>query len=115
MKNKKGFTILEVLTVIVIITIIMLISFPFVNSLMKKNSDDLYHSYEDMIVEYVIVSPYKEEASVNIKFLEGLDQVKEECVGYVKYDESIYSHKAYIKCGDKYTTSGYREADLNVG
>ena len=109
--NKKGFTILEVLTVIVIITIIMLISFPFVNNLIDKNSTDLYHSYEKMMVEYAIAGDFEDYDIVPLEEIEGLNKTIKGCEGYVRvcHDEIIntFNYKAYIRCEGKYTTTNY--------
>ena len=106
--NKKGFTLLEVLTSIIIITILMMITLPLINSLSKKNSNELYHSYEKMMEEYVIAGQNKNKETVLLSEIDGLDQIKKECKGYVSISQDnppIY--KAYIKCGDKYTTENY--------
>ena len=108
--NKKGFTLLEVLTVIIVITILMMVTLPLINSLSKKNSTELYHSYEKMMEEYVIASNIKDKDEVSLSEIDGLEQVKKECTGYVTIthsDENMY--KAFIKCGDKYVTNNYDE------
>ncbi len=107
--NNKGFTLMEMLTVLVVITIIMMITVPIIINISKKNSDEMYASYEDMMEEYAKVSDKKNENLILLDDLEGLQKVKDECKGYVENKNNNY--KAYIKCpkdtGDKYITEGY--------
>ena len=111
--NKKGFTLLEVLTSIIIITILMMITLPLINSLSKKNSNELYHSYEKMMEEYVIAGQNKNKETVLLSEIDGLDQIKKECKGYVSISQDnppIY--KAYIKCGDFGDLAGLMGGDF---
>ena len=51
MKNKKGFTLIELIAVIVILGLIMLIVFPSISRLMMSNSKKKYTTYEDLLKE----------------------------------------------------------------
>ena len=103
---------MELLATIVILAMIMIIIYPSINKLMKNNNEKKYQSYEDMMVEYAIVS---EVAPVNnvikLSQLNELNEVKRECTGYVKViDKSKNQYKAYISCGDNgkdYLTTGF--------
>ncbi len=112
--NKKGFTLVEVLTVIIIITAIMMISLPVMNSLTKRNNEELYKSYEKMMEEYARNSPLKTEDTIMLSDLDGLDQIKNECSGYVYINHTPpVMYKAYIECGD-YHTTGYEEKGKDI-
>ncbi len=100
--NKKGFTLMELLTVLVVMVIITMVVYPSVTKLLQKNSKEMYSSYEQMMVEYAKTLNSKERI-ILLKELDGLDKIKNECFGYVDTQEE----KAYIKCSDKYKTTGY--------
>ena len=51
MKDKKGFTLAELLIVIVIIIIIALMTIPSVIKILDKNKNEKYTSYEKLLVE----------------------------------------------------------------
>ena len=51
MKNKKGFTLIELSAVIVILGLIMIIVFPSISRLMMTNSKKKYSTYEDLLKE----------------------------------------------------------------
>ena len=111
--NNKGFTLLEVLTVIVVITAIMMITIPLISSITDKNQDELYHSYEKMMEEYVMASNIKTPGNVWLSNIDGLDQIKKECGnnGFVRIEKKEgepLNYKTYIKCG-KYKTTDYDE------
>ena len=107
--NKKGFTLIELLTAIVIIGLIMMIAFPLVTKLGAENRDTLYHSYENMMEEYAQIGSYRDEDYIVLGDIEELNQVQNECSGYVKADKDSKEYKAYISCGDQYKTEGYDE------
>ena len=107
--NKKGFTIMEVLTVIIVIAALMLITMPLINSISAKNKEELYHSYERMMEEYAMASNIKESpillSQLNLKKIED-----DHCDGFVKITLGPpKSYKAYIECSDGYKTTGYDE------
>ena len=106
MLNKKGFTLIEVLTVIIVISLIMMVGFPALLNIMNKNNDELYKSYEKLMIEYVKAGDYQDRDRVYLSELEGLDQVKEKCTtGYVDIIRSTtpYVYQAHITCGDYVT------------
>ena len=116
--NNKGFTLMEVLTVIVVITAVMMITLPLIGSITKKNQDELYHSYEKMMEEYARASGIKNKDKIMLSELDGLDQIKKECGinnGFVIVDNVSLNYKAYIKCGDKYKTYGYDSTMQSTG
>ncbi len=101
--NKKGFTLVEVLTVIVVISLIMMISFPALLKIINRNNEELYKSYEKLMVEYAKVSPYKNRNRIYLNELEGLEEIQEKCsVGYVDINHATTPvvYNAYIECGD---------------
>ena len=51
MKNKKGFTLIELIAVIVILGLIMIMVFPSISRLMMSNSKKKYTTYEDLLKE----------------------------------------------------------------
>lgn len=111
--NKKGFTIIELLVTIVVLAMIMMIIFPLITKLMNNNNEKKYQTYEDMMVEYTIVSELSPDANNTIKLsqLNELADVKRECSGYVKViDKTKKQYKAYVSCGtngENYKTNGY--------
>ena len=106
--NKKGFTLVEVLAVIIILGFLMMLVIPSIDKLMKDNDEKKYMTYEDMMVEYAIVYPNKNLTTIKLSLLDNLDEVKKNCTGYVKViDRNKNDYKSYIKCGNKYITSGY--------
>lgn len=108
--NKKGFTLMELLATIVIIGIVLMIVYPEISKISKKNNDDLYKSYENMMVEYAMVSKLNYKNTIKLAELEDLIQIKNECKGYVTINHGVspVEYKAYIRCGEKYTTTpGY--------
>ncbi len=107
--NKKGFTLMELLASIVIIGIVLMIVYPEITKISKKNNDDLYKSYENMMVEYATVSKFNNRNVIKLSELEDLMQIKNECKGYVTINHGVTpnEYKAYIRCGEKYKTTGY--------
>ncbi len=108
---KKGFTLMELLVSIVIMTMLLLVVLPTISKIINKNNNELFTSYEDMVAEYAALSAYKNNDRIELNNIEGLDTVKKECTGYVITTKTTtpYTYKAYIKCGNKYKTSGYTE------
>ena len=109
MINKKGFTLVEMLTIIVLIGLVMMIVFPAVSKLLKRNNEEMYQTYEDMMVEYAKVSSLNVNNVIVLSDLENLEQVKNQCTGYVTINHSSTPnvYKAYIKCDDKYKTENF--------
>ena len=110
--NNKGFTLMEVLTVIIVITVIMMITLPLVNSISKKNNEELYSSYEKMMEEYVKAGNYenRNQDKVALSEISGLGEIEKDCTGFVEIEYGIpTTYKSYIECGDKYVTTGFYE------
>lgn len=113
--NKKGYTLMELLVVIVIIGLILLFVYPAINEMINKNNTEMYTQYENMMVEYAKASSTKATISrqniyLKLSSLEGLEQVKKDCKGYVhlKYvTNKPNEYKAYISCNNGYKTTGY--------
>ena len=107
--NKKGFTLVELLSIIVLIGIVLMVVFPAVSKLLKRNNEEMYASYEDMMVEYAKVSSLNNNNTIGLTALDNLDQVKNECIGYVTINHNSVPnvYKAYIKCSDKYQTENF--------
>ena len=99
--NKKGFTLMELLTVIVVIAIIMMVVYPSISKIQKNNNDEMYKTYEKMMIEYALVSGINNNTIIKLSSLreKGL-AMDDECNGYV----NMTTKKAYISCGNKYTT-----------
>lgn len=51
MKNKKGFTLVELLAVIVILAVIMLIAVPVISNLIQKNKEKAYEAKMELILK----------------------------------------------------------------
>ena len=107
--NKKGFTLIELLAAIIIIAIIMTLILPSALRVNRKNQKKIYGEYENMMVEYAKVSVLNDQDIIDLIDLEELEQVKNECSGYVEIDHTSNPPKyyPYITCGDKYTTANY--------
>ena len=76
----------------------MMIVFPSINKLLKNNTEKKYQTYQDMMVEYAIISEIN-SFPINLEDLEGLLDIKRECDGYVDMVDDEY--KAYICCGEE--------------
>ncbi len=107
--NKKGFTLMEVLTVIIVITAIMMIALPTISNISKKNNNELYKTYEKIIEEYALTNEHKGEIVINIDQLGLREKIGDKCNGYAYLiNDRPLEYKAYILCGD-YRTTGYEE------
>lgn len=111
--DKKGFTLIELLATIVIIAIIMALVMPSAIRVSKNNKQRIYQEYENMMVEYAKVSDLNINDTIDLIDLEELDKVKNECSGYVEIDHTVIPpvYKAYISCGDQYTTGNYNNTN----
>ena len=112
MKNKKGFTLVELLATIIVIGLIMALILPSATRLSNENKETIYHTYEEMVEEYAAVSEYKNQYYIDIDDLDELSKVKNECTGYVLIDHetSPNNYKAYLSCGEQYQTEGYADS-----
>ena len=123
MKNKKGFTITELLTVFVIMSIIAGIGIVVYNSFIEKAENDYYHTIETSLLlagnSYFQDNrrelPVNSYASVPIKKLmeqNYIELIKDKngnlCETgnvYIYQDGDKYSYEACIECGE-YKSSG---------
>ena len=131
MKNRKGFTLIEILAVIIIIGIIAIIAIPSISKYLNSSKDSTYSSYErsmeaaakNRIIDCLANNEHcempedLEEQKIYLDTLieEGyLDNMKdpetknfcEQLVSYVSVQGSSagdYKYKACLYCGDYYT------------
>ena len=136
MKNKKAFTIIELLAVILIISLLMIVVIPSVVKFMKKGTESYYRSLEselktagaDYVETYRSLLPQnighvrviELDELVNNNYIDPvLDEKKNECIGQVtieKVKTDSYKYYSCIKCGDYYTSEGeYCIYDSNLG
>ncbi len=102
--NKKGFTLIEVLTVIVIISLILIIIYPSVKNILEDNNSDLYKQYKKMMIEYAKVSPLRTNDRIKLSELTDLSELitDKSCRGYVEITHGTFdTYTAHLKC-DKY-------------
>lgn len=111
--NNKGFTLMELLATIVIMALLMMIVFPSLSKLMENNDEKKYKSYEDMMVEYARIYEDKTSIIIQLSDLNELSDVKRNCVGYVEVNRATGVYKPFIKCGNKYTTTGFVQNKVN--
>lgn len=104
--NNKGFTLVELLSVLVIITIIMGLAFPSIQGLVNSGNQKKYEAYEKSMTEYakVYFEDTREIIGLTDLKTEGLTGIDSNCVGYV---DGTNQYHAYIKCGNKYQTNGF--------
>lgn len=129
--NKNGFTLVEVLAVIVLIGALMLIVVPNVTSIFEGSVNKAMQVQENEIEDAALAyledycknpigrnrctltrnTDYTYSGSINLSTLisnEYIDTVKARdalCIGYVTITNN--KARAYITCGDVYTTTGY--------
>lgn len=104
--NKKGFTLVELLSVVVIMAIIMALAFPSIQGLISSNKQKKYEAYEKSMTEYAKAYYDDTKSIIGLSSLKdkGLTGIDNECVGYV---DGNNKYKSYIKCGDNYETTGF--------
>ena len=131
LKRKKGFTLIEVLSVIIIIGIIVLIAVPTVSDYLNSSRDTTYHTFEHSMEEAAknrVIScitdnlncPLPEDEEMQKLYLDTLieegylDNMKdpdsnnfcEQLTSYVAIkgnQAGDYKYKACLYCGDYYT------------
>ena len=122
MKNKKGFTLIELMGVIVIIGILLLIAIPAVDKYMRKGKNNYYVSLEEEIKTagmnymetYRTLLPRQighyatvtlDELVENKYMEEVVDENGVKCSGKVtieKVSTEKYTYVSYLDCGNKY-------------
>ena len=102
--NKKGFTLMEVLTVIVIITILLLVTLPLLSTLNSNNNEEICKSYARVMEEYAqINNKSKVVGTILLSDLEG-DGIKkiidDGCSGSVSVSNSngTFKYEAQLEC-----------------
>ena len=97
---KKGFTLTELLVSIVIITMLLMVVLPTISNIMNKNNNELCDSYKEIAVEYARISDKRENDTINITELDGIETVQKECTGYVSVDKTTtpYTYTAHLTC-----------------
>lgn len=135
MKDKKGYTLIEILATVIILGIIMGIATMAVSRFIKKGTDSYYHSLEEELktaaAEYTNTYRTLLPRQIdNIKIIgiqelvdnDYIDEVKDKdgnlCSGNVivqKYNQDSYKYYTYLDCGDNYKSdqkyAEYDEAD----
>ena len=63
MKNKNGFTLMEMLAVVIILGVILVIAIPSVNNLINKNRTKMYQTHMSLVEEKtkIFVDKFKGE------------------------------------------------------
>ena len=97
---KKGFTLTELLVSIVIMTMLLMVVLPTMSNIIGKNNEELCKSYKDMTIEYAKVSSHKNDNTIQLNDIEGLETVKKECTGYVSVDKTTtpYTYIPHLTC-----------------
>ena len=123
MKDKRGFTLVELLVVMVILGIVIGLSFPAIRVLQEKNADKKYNSYKDSLKSSakLYVDSYDEDlfgrkesgcACIKYEELESKKLTKDITVKDVTCDtdntfvrvnkvEGSYTYDSYIGCKEK--------------
>jgi len=124
MKNKKGFTLIETLIIIIILAILLGIAVPSITKLLKRGTNEYYHSIEneikasgmDYLETYRTLLP-RQIGNVTVIDLKELvdnkyiDEIKDEegnlCTGKItakKIDSGTYEYYSCLKCGNSYNS-----------
>lgn len=125
MKNKKGFTLVELLAVFVILGVLLMIAIPAVNGYLKKGAKSYYQALEtdvmasgkDYLLNYKSLLPREigNSSVINIDELVNnkyIDEIKDEdgnkCTGTittVKTGKDKYDYHICLDCGENYHSS----------
>lgn len=110
--NKKGFTLVELLAVIVIMALIMALAFPAITGMIQGSNQRKYEAYEKSMTEYAKAYFDDVNTIIGLSLLKdkGLTGIDEECIGYVNGNNK---YKAYLKCADKYQTTGFNASNAS--
>jgi prepilin-type N-terminal cleavage/methylation domain-containing protein len=128
-RNKNGFTLVELLAVIVIIGIISLIAVPVITKLIEDSGDKVFKSNEKLLVEAAqnyykvnsnelpgetsITKTITLETLIKNGFTKEIKSPSDEtilCDGYVvveKTSDSIFKYTSYLNCGNKFISDQY--------
>jgi prepilin-type N-terminal cleavage/methylation domain-containing protein len=134
-KNKKGFTLVELLAVIVILGIVAVITVPIISRVIKKAGTDVFSINEELmskgaesyfsINDDLLPTYIGGKSTVTLTnlvadgYMKDIKNPKDEstlCEGYVvAIKDAIegYEYNAYLKCGTNYITDNY-DADNPV-
>ena len=110
--DRKGFTLVELLTTIVIMALIMALAFPSMTGMIDNTERKKYESYEKSMTEYAKAYFDDETGIIGLTSLKsvGLTGIDEKCVGYV---DGSNNYKAYLKCGDDYKTENFNASNAS--
>jgi len=130
MKN-KGFTMIELLTVIAILGIVLLITIPVINNVIEDSKQKAFKANVELISKaaesYFVENAFKMPTKVDkpaflfldklvedgyIKPIKNPNNENENCTGYVLVTMTgtdILSYNPYLKCGNNYETDNYKE------
>lgn len=64
--NNKGFTLVELLTVLVVMSFVMVMIAPSIMDLLDSNNNKKYVNYENVITELAIASDYKDSEFIRV-------------------------------------------------
>ncbi len=111
MRNREGFTLVELIAVIALLALVTMLIVPGLNNLLNSNRSKQYQTYEDMMVETTKTYPnYRNKAYVCLKQL-NMQQVNQniDCNGYVKVSGNKLT--PYLRCLENgqeiYKSAGY--------
>jgi len=130
-KYNKGFSLIELLTVIVIIVVISLISVPVINRTINSTTDRIYKNNERALA-IAAENYYMENSELlpnligdmriilidelietgHIKKIKNLNDKSQYCNGYVlveKTKDKIYNYTPFLKCGNEYISDDYNQ------
>ncbi len=88
MNDKRGFTLVELITVIVVISIVMMIVIPSVSRIQEENRVQMLENYKKMMVEYAKANNKDHKWRIYLYEMDGLENAMENCNGYVTMDYS---------------------------
>ncbi len=113
MKNKKAFTLVELLAVIMLLAIVMILIFPSIKEIFDDNKIQEYETYEDLMIEYTKTFPnYQKRSKICLSEL-NIDKLNEFiCTGYVTISSNTIT--PYLSCKDKNGNNSYHTDGFNT-